>query len=60
MRKFASAGDDLCVFYEYCSSAGILDWIEFDASVVRGLSYYTGIVFEGFDRAVTNHIYYTK
>jgi histidyl-tRNA synthetase len=23
----------------------------FDASVVRGLSYYTGVVFEGFDRA---------
>ena len=26
------------------------DWILFDASVVRGLAYYTGIVFEGFDR----------
>ncbi|KAE8684830.1 Histidyl-tRNA synthetase 1 isoform 2 [Hibiscus syriacus] len=26
------------------------DWIEFDASVVCGLAYYTGIVFEGFDR----------
>lgn len=24
------------------------DWLEFDASIVRGLSYYTGIVFEGF------------
>merc|ERR1719498_706720 len=29
---------------------GFGDWIIFDASVVRGLAYYTGIVFEGFDR----------
>ncbi|EPS62788.1 hypothetical protein M569_12001, partial [Genlisea aurea] len=29
---------------------GYSDWIQFDASVVRGLAYYTGIVFEGFDR----------
>ncbi|CAN6487238.1 unnamed protein product [Victoria cruziana] len=29
---------------------GYLQWIEFDASVVRGLAYYTGIVFEAFDR----------
>lgn len=26
------------------------DYLEFDASVVRGLAYYTGIVFEAFDR----------
>jgi len=31
-------------------SYGYADWIQFDASVVRGLAYYTGIVFEGFDR----------
>lgn len=33
-----------------CNSYGIEDWILFDASVVRGLAYYTGIVFEAFDR----------
>jgi histidyl-tRNA synthetase len=27
------------------------DWVGFDFSVVRGLAYYTGVVFEGFDRA---------
>jgi histidyl-tRNA synthetase len=27
------------------------DWVAFDFSVVRGLAYYTGVVFEGFDRA---------
>lgn len=25
---------------------GIADWLRFDASVVRGLAYYTGTVFE--------------
>ena len=35
---------DLCKTYE------IEDWIIFDASVVRGLAYYTGVVFEAFDR----------
>ena len=33
-----------------CEAYGIDDWILFDASVVRGLAYYTGIVFEAFDR----------
>jgi len=32
------------------SNYGVSDWVQFDASVVRGLAYYTGIVFEGFDR----------
>eukprot|EP01111_Echinosteliopsis_oligospora_P010312 TRINITY_DN3182_c3_g1_i1.p1 TRINITY_DN3182_c3_g1~~TRINITY_DN3182_c3_g1_i1.p1 ORF type:complete len:538 (-),score=217.87 TRINITY_DN3182_c3_g1_i1:32-1621(-) len=26
------------------------DWIKFDASVIRGLSYYTGVVFEAIDK----------
>mmetsp|Transcript_23906 Transcript_23906/g.56478 ORF Transcript_23906/g.56478 Transcript_23906/m.56478 type:complete len:551 (-) Transcript_23906:45-1697(-) len=33
-----------------CEAYGIIDWIIFDASVVRGLAYYTGAVFEAFDR----------
>jgi len=33
------------------SAYGFDGWVEFDASIVRGLAYYTGIVFEGFDRA---------
>jgi len=33
-----------------CDAYGIEDWIILDASVVRGLAYYTGIVFEAFDR----------
>jgi histidyl-tRNA synthetase len=39
------------------ASAGILDWIDFDLSIVRGLAYYTGMVFEvheasGAERAI--------
>ena len=33
-----------------CGAYGIQDWILLDASVVRGLVYYTGLVFEAFDR----------
>ena len=38
-------------------AAGIIDWIDFDLSIVRGLAYYTGMVFEvheasGAERAI--------
>jgi histidyl-tRNA synthetase len=29
---------------------GLQDWVRFDLSIVRGLAYYTGIVFELFDK----------
>lgn len=29
---------------------GLQDWVRFDLSIVRGLAYYTGVVFELFDR----------
>jgi len=29
---------------------GLGDWVEFDGSIVRGLAYYSGTVFEAFDR----------
>jgi histidyl-tRNA synthetase len=31
---------------------GYRDWLVFDATIIRGLAYYTGVVFEGFDREV--------
>jgi histidyl-tRNA synthetase len=34
-------------------SYGFGDWLCFDASIVRGLAYYTGVVFEAFDRGAT-------
>jgi histidyl-tRNA synthetase len=41
---------ELREFWKIAEGYGIADWLVFDASVVRGLAYYTGIVFEGFDR----------
>mmetsp|Transcript_61852 Transcript_61852/g.182629 ORF Transcript_61852/g.182629 Transcript_61852/m.182629 type:complete len:532 (-) Transcript_61852:120-1715(-) len=41
---------ELRALFELCDSYGISDWVTFDASVIRGLAYYTGAVFEAFDR----------
>lgn len=41
---------DLKKIFKLANAYGIVDWLVFDATVVRGLAYYTGIVFEGFDR----------
>lgn len=42
---------DVSRLLQLAEAYGIREWLVFDASVVRGLSYYTGIVFEGFDRS---------
>lgn len=42
---------DVRRLFDLAACYGFDDWLVFDASVVRGLAYYTGIVFEGFDRA---------
>uniref|UniRef100_A0A6N2LB93 histidine--tRNA ligase n=1 Tax=Salix viminalis TaxID=40686 RepID=A0A6N2LB93_SALVM len=42
---------ELKQLFSLAEKFGYSEWIQFDASVVRGLAYYTGIVFEGFDRA---------
>jgi len=41
---------ELRSLFDLCASYGIQDWIQLDVSVVRGLSYYTGTVFEAHDR----------
>ncbi|CAH9100810.1 unnamed protein product [Cuscuta europaea] len=41
---------DVKKLFSLAEKYGYSEWIQFDASVVRGLAYYTGIVFEGFDR----------
>lgn len=52
----ATLGDDsaavqqLSRILKLCEDYGIGDWVVFDAAVIRGLAYYTGIVFEAFDR----------
>ena len=42
---------ELQSLFSLCESYGISEWVSFDASVVRGLAYYTGPVFEAHDRA---------
>ena len=45
--------NELNQLWKLAENYGITEWIEFDASVVRGLSYYTGTVFEAFDKCGT-------
>ncbi|EFJ45646.1 hypothetical protein VOLCADRAFT_63503, partial [Volvox carteri f. nagariensis] len=47
----SEAYNDLNRLFQLAEGYGYKDWLVFDPSVVRGLAYYTGIVFEGFDRA---------
>ena len=47
----SAAVDELNALFTLTDAYGISDWVEFDASVVRGLAYYTGPVFEAHDRA---------
>ncbi len=42
--------EDLETLFGYLEACGIGDYCEFSPSIVRGLPYYTGIVFECFDR----------
>ena len=42
---------ELVELFDLLEAYGVKDWVQFDASVVRGLAYYTGVVFECFDRA---------
>ncbi len=49
----SAAGAELSRLFELVEAYGLGPWVHFDASVVRGLAYYTGIVFEGFDAGAT-------
>ncbi len=47
-----SVTEHVARFSEYlghCRALGIDEWVRFDLTIVRGLAYYTGIVFELFD-----------
>ena len=50
LGKESSAVSVLISLFDSIDSYVILEWVEFDASVVRGLAYYTGPVFEAHDR----------
>lgn len=51
LGKESSAVIELTSLFSALDAYGISEWIEFDASIVRGLAYYTGPVFEAHDRA---------
>ncbi len=54
-RRFADSADvmthvsDLRRYFDCLEGLGVLDWVTIDLKIVRGLAYYTGIVFELFD-----------
>lgn len=49
---------DLKKLFSLAEHYGYSNWISFDASVVRGLAYYTGIVFEvGFNFSIFVNIF---
>merc|ERR1711976_626563 len=41
-------------FFELIDAYGYSNWVTFTPSIVRGLVYYTGVVFEAFDRRFTS------
>jgi len=43
--------DELCQVFAVAQAFGVADYLLYDAGVVRGLDYYTGPVFEAYDRA---------
>ena len=49
--KDFSGCPELVELFRLAELAGFADALEFDISVIRGLSYYTGVVFECFDTA---------
>ncbi|MDR1255669.1 MAG: histidine--tRNA ligase [Puniceicoccales bacterium] len=46
--------DDLSRLLEALNEVGIAEYVAIDFGVVRGLAYYTGFVFEFFDRSLTS------
>ena len=51
--ELARAATPLREVYQTLSAMGLADFIEVDLTIVRGLAYYTGIVFELFDAGRT-------
>ena len=47
----AKVVEDFALYQRYLDALGVSAYVKFDLSIVRGLAYYTGIVFELFDRS---------
>ena len=48
-RRRTAEWDNLRRYLDHAESLGVREWVQLDLSIVRGLAYYTGIVFELFD-----------
>jgi histidyl-tRNA synthetase len=55
IEQFGMEGDlgarflDMSRYFDFLAALGVSEWVDLDLKVVRGLAYYTGIVFELFD-----------
>jgi len=49
-REMWRDSEQLVSFFELVKEMGVSDFVEFDPSVIRGLAYYTDMVFEVWDR----------
>jgi histidyl-tRNA synthetase len=47
----AAVVEEFAQYQRYLDALGVSAYVKFDLSIVRGLAYYTGIVFELFDRS---------
>ncbi|MSU34693.1 MAG: histidine--tRNA ligase [Pedosphaera sp.] len=53
VEAFITAGEpteDLAAVVENLAARGLREYVKIDYNVIRGLAYYTGVVFEAFDR----------
>jgi histidyl-tRNA synthetase len=54
VAKYTEANHDFFQFYDNLKALGFAEYLVYDPSVVRGLDYYTGVVFEIFDKHPDN------
>jgi histidyl-tRNA synthetase len=52
-KKLFQKSEELLRFFTIIESLDVKDYVHYDARIVRGLDYYTGIVFEGRDAGET-------
>jgi histidyl-tRNA synthetase len=50
-RELWKQSPELTTFFDAIRESGVSDFVEFDPSIIRGLAYYTGAVFEAWDRS---------
>jgi histidyl-tRNA synthetase len=50
-RDLWKQSEELTAFFSVIDDLGVGDYVEFDPAIIRGLAYYTGVVFEARDRS---------